>query len=83
MDGFKSFFICRRDALKADDGYNYQSVTVWRDRAAFVNWAQSSQFAQAHAQAKPSDASQPSTMDGPPSAAFYEGILVLETERGA
>lgn len=48
MPGFKAFFLCRRDGLKADDGFNYQSATIWQDRAAFDNWAKSQQFAKAH-----------------------------------
>ena len=31
MDGFLTFVMLRRDALNAEDGYNYSTLTVWRD----------------------------------------------------
>ena len=52
MPGFKAFVMCRRDGMKADDGFNYQSTTVWQDRLSFENWTQSQQFASAHKDAK-------------------------------
>jgi len=33
--GFVHFYMLRRDAGKADDGFNFASCTVWKDRAAF------------------------------------------------
>lgn len=53
MPGFKAFLMCRRDGLKADDGFTYQSTTVWQDRLSFENWTQSQQFASAHKDVKP------------------------------
>ena len=48
MPGFKAFTMCRRDGKQADDGFNYQSVTIWQDRTSFENWTKSSEFGQAH-----------------------------------
>jgi heme-degrading monooxygenase HmoA len=53
MPGFKAFMLCRRDGLKADDGFNYQSFSIWRDRLSFDNWRKSQQFKQVHGAGKP------------------------------
>lgn len=37
-EGFKAFTLARRDAVTPDDGYQYSTMSVWRDRAAFDNW---------------------------------------------
>jgi heme-degrading monooxygenase HmoA len=38
MDGFLTFLLLRRDALKAEDGYNYSTLTVWRSKEDFQAW---------------------------------------------
>lgn len=87
-DGFVSFYMMRRDAPKADDGYNYISATVWRDRAAFDAWraSQTASHGQGASADKPpakshssGDRKPPSVgmMKGPPSVALYDGILSL------
>lgn len=38
FDGFVFFTMMRRDASTADDGYNYISMSVWRDRQSFESW---------------------------------------------
>lgn len=84
MDGFKAFFMLRRDGMKADDGFNYSSVTFWKDRASFESWTKSQQFAHAHGSGKPEGQKPDMSMfEGPPSPAFYEGVLLLESETGA
>eukprot|EP00899_Mesostigma_viride_P014603 jgi/Mesvir1/23143/Mv10531-RA.1 len=107
MPGFRHFFIMRRDAKEADDGFNYISTTIWKDRASFDNWRTSTQFSQAHgagskpdgqgapaaAQGRPAGAQGPpagaqgppgsSMFLAPPSLAMYEGVLVLESAKGA
>jgi heme-degrading monooxygenase HmoA len=52
MDGFKAFIMARRDGDKAGDSFNYQSITIWRDRTAFEAWVQSQQFANTHGAGK-------------------------------
>lgn len=98
MDGFVAFFIQRRDADKADDGYNYISTTLWTDRAAFDAWRSSQQFGSAHKNAAAAPSSQPAPQAsstatataaasesiylGRPELAFYEGKLVLVSTDG-
>jgi heme-degrading monooxygenase HmoA len=36
--GFVFFTIMRRDASSADDGFNYISMSVWKDRQSFEAW---------------------------------------------
>jgi len=80
-DGFLTFLLLRRDALKTEDGYNYSTLTVWKNRAAFDDWRASAAAAKAHGN-KPSEVSE-SLFDGPPSAVMYEGVLALLSEKGA
>ena len=71
MDGFKAFFMCRRDAKDIDDGFNYQSTTIWRDRQAFADWTQSQQFQHAHSQTvkdSNSNGSQPTSNGSGPAS---------------
>uniref|UniRef100_A0A0G4IF81 ABM domain-containing protein n=1 Tax=Chromera velia CCMP2878 TaxID=1169474 RepID=A0A0G4IF81_9ALVE len=81
-DGFVGFLLLRRDATKADDGYNYMVTTIWRDRAAFSNWRSSAQFKAAHANASPppppvsdsADSSSSSVV--PPTSSTPEGLYL-------
>jgi len=96
-DGFCNFFMLRRDAPEADDGYNYVSLTVWKDRASFDGWREGQAFKQAHGEGKPAGGPPPAAgakpagppggaMDmflKPPAVAFYEGKLVLQSQIGA
>ena len=80
MDGFLTFVMLRRDALNAEDGYNYSTLTVWRDRAAFDAWRASSANSKAHASA---GEEKETLWAGPPSPVMYEGVLALLSEKGA
>lgn len=104
-DGFVSFAMLRRDfgakghgvAKPVDGEPNYQSCTVWKDKASFMKWRDSQQFKSAHADAgkpagapsgapsgeKPAGAGPPMMWSSPPKPAFYEGILVLSSKDGA
>jgi len=85
MDGFLTFLLMRRDALQAEDGYNYSTLTVWKNRAAFDAWREFSVNANAAkrgAEAGEAAAAEP-MFDGPPSALLYEGVLALLSEKGA
>ncbi len=79
MDGFLTFLLLRRDALKAEDGFNYSTLTVWRNRDAFDAWRASSANAKAHAK---SEDAEP-MFDGAPSPVMYEGVLALLSDKGA
>eukprot|EP01031_Cornospumella_fuschlensis_P029469 gene29469-35569_t len=78
IPGFVGFSMLRRDAEKADDGFNYMSTTLWRSQQAFDQWRQSDQFKAAHAAA----GQQPKLYEGSPSLAFYEGTLALSSAKG-
>lgn len=91
--GFVGFVMQRRDATRADDGYNYVASTIWKDRSAFEAWRASPQFQAGHKDAKPTSGSEsgsesapkgppPSIFDGPPKLAFYEGKLTLSSPEG-
>jgi len=88
MPGFKFFTMLRRDATQADDGYNYISLSLWQDRAAFENWKNSPNFGAAHGQNKsaaPESTPKPPSapmFKVPPKTAFYEGKLVLCSSMG-
>jgi heme-degrading monooxygenase HmoA len=81
VPGFLGFYMLRRDAAKADDGYNYISTSIWRDIDSFKNWQSSPNFASAHANAGQSAAE--SIYEAPPRVAFYEGKLALSSVKGA
>jgi heme-degrading monooxygenase HmoA len=76
--GFVTFVFLRRDAVTADDGFNYSTYTVWENRGAFDNW-RANGSKKAHANA--SDAEP--MFEGRPSVALYEGILALLSPVGA
>lgn len=77
-EGFQTFVLLRRDALNADDGFNYSTLTVWRDEACFNKWRDgaSKKAHQKADQAKP-------LFEMPPSPVFYEGVLALIDPQGA
>tara|TARA_B110000977_G_scaffold192413_1_gene265860 strand:+ start:13551 stop:14534 length:984 start_codon:yes stop_codon:yes gene_type:complete len=79
MDGFLTFLLLRRDALKAEDGFNYSTLTVWKNRSAFDDWRASSANKNAHSKAADAEP----MFHGPPSPVLYEGVLALLSERGA
>jgi heme-degrading monooxygenase HmoA len=72
--GYLFFHLQRRDALKADDGYNFVSTMFWKNKASFDAWR-----AQQGATAPPGSAE----VVGRPSVAMYEGKLALASPRGA
>ncbi|XRB13935.1 hypothetical protein RI054_07g37740 [Pseudoscourfieldia marina] len=89
--GFRFFTLMRRDAPPgaADDSFNYVSTTVWKDRASFMAWRESTAFQRAHGASKEDTgkdaaaAPPPPLFSKPPSVACYEGVLMLTTEQGA
>lgn len=85
VPGFVSFYMLRRDASKADDGYNYMSTTTWKSKADFENWKNSEAFVKAHANAGRGSggASSESIYNAPPKLAMYEGKLALMSPLGA
>uniref|UniRef100_A0A6U1HB29 ABM domain-containing protein n=1 Tax=Tetraselmis chuii TaxID=63592 RepID=A0A6U1HB29_9CHLO len=85
MPGFQNFVLCRRNvggkghgADKGDE-FNYMSLTVWENKAAFENWRTSKQFGKAHGseEKKPDDKPDMSMFNGRPSVACYEGSLTI------
>ena len=92
-EGFKAFLLLRRDGSDPD-GFTHSTWSVWRDRAAFEAWQGSEQRA---GKPGPRAAAAPEggkPAGGPPGGGkppfvrkpvptFYEGILVLESAKGA
>ena len=84
--GFIYFNMLRRDATKADDGYNYISMTIWENKEAFQNWRNSEKGS--HGNAKSASSPSENASDEkklamkPPNAAFYEGKLALFSALG-
>jgi len=66
VPGFVQFAL-----LKGDEPGDYVSHTTWASREAFMAWAQSDAFRQAHA-ARPADG----VVTGHPRASFYEAVIV-------
>jgi hypothetical protein len=90
FDGFKGFLLLRRDGADPD-GVTHSTWSLWRDRAAFDAWRASEHRpgkpkptppAGESAGAAPSGAGPHSMFARPAVPAFYEGILVLESEKG-
>ncbi|KAK3234184.1 hypothetical protein CYMTET_55552 [Cymbomonas tetramitiformis] len=96
LPGFRFFSLLRRDAPQGSKGglhsgasdegdFNYMTLTVWEDKAAFDNWRDTVK------RAKESEGEgggkkpvgPPQMFLEPPTPAFYEGKLVLATEQGA
>ena len=62
--------------LKADAAGEYISHSVWKDRAAFVDWTNSEAFVKGHRQG-----SLMGVLEGAPHGSTYEAIIV-ETAEG-
>jgi len=84
-EGFVFFTMMRRDALEADDGFNYVSTTIWESREAFEAWRAGSAFKRAHGEGKAGGkpAAGKPMFSKPPSPALWEGKLMLTTPQGA
>lgn len=71
--GFVGFYLQRRDATKADDGFNFMSSAFWKDKAAYLNWKSStSEIIDSVANG----------LSGQPGIAYYEGKLTLLSPLG-
>eukprot|EP00320_Phaeocystis_rex_P000982 CAMPEP_0119094822 /NCGR_PEP_ID=MMETSP1178-20130426/167523_1 /TAXON_ID=33656 /ORGANISM="unid sp, Strain CCMP2000" /LENGTH=303 /DNA_ID=CAMNT_0007078589 /DNA_START=23 /DNA_END=934 /DNA_ORIENTATION=+ len=87
FDGFKAFMLLRRDGTDPD-GFTHSTWSLWRDRAAFEVWQGSEQRAgKPGPPAQSAPAGKPAGGPAPfvrkPVPTFYEGILVLESAKGA
>lgn len=78
VPGFVGFSLFRRDADKADDGFNYISSSIWKSAQDFNNWRNSPEFQQAHSKA----GNTVKHYEESPKIAFYEGKLTLCSDRG-
>ena len=74
-EGFVCFSMLRRDATKADDGFNYISTTIWRNKEDFMRWRNSDNFKLSHKAAGTSVTEK--FYEESPKLAFYEGKLAL------
>ena len=68
--------LLRRDALQADDGFNYSTLTIWKDEASFNKWREGSSKRMLKA-----DQSEAIVRDAAKS--YTEGVLALLDPQGA
>lgn len=85
FDGFKGFILLRRDNM--DDGFNYSTFSIWKNKAAFDAWrgAENRAGKPKAPPAAPPGAEKPARPEiflRPPVASFYEGILCVESAKG-
>jgi len=80
VPGFVGFYLLRRDADKADDGYNYMSTSIWNSRQSFENWkSQTGLIGQsAHCPQCVSTSSEIAVKSSP---AYFEGKLTILGEK--
>lgn len=77
--GFVGFYLQRRDATKADDGFNFVSSAIWKDKASFLNWRTTrAEDPKSHGGRGPVTGE----IAGRPEIAFYEGKLTLLSPLG-
>jgi heme-degrading monooxygenase HmoA len=86
VPGFVGFSLLRRDAEKADDGYNYIAHTIWNDADSFAAWRASPAFQASHPPAN-KDGNSSNNNNKPQltkssKVVFYEGKLTLCSEKG-
>lgn len=81
--GFVGFYLLRRDATKADDGFNFTSSAIWKDRASFLNWkAARSVGEKPHGGGAGKGGPVGGDLVGRPELAYYEGKLTLLSPLG-
>lgn len=89
--GFVGFYLQRRDATKADDGFNFISSAMWKDKTSFLNWKESQKEKTHGAGAAPTAGTAGAAPRGPPvggdligrpELAYYEGKLTLLSPLG-
>lgn len=80
VPGFLGFSLLRRDADKADDGFNYISCSIWKDMKAFQAWKESESFAAAHSSSF--SGNKLNFYEESPKPVFYEGKLALSSVKG-
>jgi len=73
VEGFVGFFVQRRDASKADDGYNYITSTIWKSKESFKNWKE---------QQTATAGNILEMCSAKPVPAYYEGKLALNSASG-
>jgi heme-degrading monooxygenase HmoA len=82
--GFVGFYLQRRDATKADDGFNFISSAIWKDKPSFLNWKEAQKNV-SHGSASPKGPGGPPVggdLIGRPELAYYEGKLTLLSPLG-
>lgn len=77
--GFVGFYLLRRDATKADDGFNFVTSAIWKDKASFLNWRTARiEDGKSHGGRGPVNGE----LAGRPEIAYYEGKLTLQSPLG-
>lgn len=81
VDGFKGFLMLKRSFGSKNDAFSegtHMTMSVWRDEASYKAWQQSD----SSANFRWSGFDNQVKLLRPPSAALYEGLLVLESYQG-
>ena len=78
VDGSIGFYLLRRDADKADDGYNYIANSIWKSKEHYLSWKNSNQGVIDKASVCPKCPTTPPVgTQIPPKILFYEGKLTI------
>tara|TARA_B110000305_G_C18895154_1_gene383779 strand:- start:31 stop:480 length:450 start_codon:yes stop_codon:yes gene_type:complete len=72
FDGFINFVLARRDGT-AEDGYNFESITTWKNKKSFDVWRESENFKKSHSK----KTGGTGMFTNKPKLVFYEGMLLL------
>lgn len=71
-NGFVGFYLQRRDANKADDGFNYISTSIWNSKTDYEAWKNSSGNL-----GQQSCPQCPGSLTVPSSVAYFEGKMTI------
>jgi heme-degrading monooxygenase HmoA len=72
VDGFVAFYLQRREAEKADDGFNYISTSIWKSRKEYEGWK-----SQSDSTGQKSCPQCPSSLMLPSKVSYFEGKLTI------
>lgn len=73
QSGLVGSFVLRRDATKADDGYNYMNTLLWKSKSDYENYLSSTPISQDDYN---------NLLQSSPNNAYYEGKLTLASPKG-
>ena len=80
--GFIGFYLQRRDATKADDGCNFVTSAIWKDRASYMGWREVQPQRIINTDDSATTPPGRGMFDGKPELAYYEGKLTMSSPLG-